>query len=60
MVDLTPMDATTRANYTDQEWKELAKAWRQQSPELGKFVDEVREVFGQDAKVTYIGPIREG
>lgn len=53
------MDATNRANYTDKEWVELAKAWRQQAPELGEFVDEVRKVFGEGVRVTYIGPIRE-
>ena len=39
------MSKETRGNYTDEEWKELADAWKQEAPELFDAAKKVREVF---------------
>ena len=56
---LPPMSNETRGNFTDEEWKALADAWKQEAPELFDAAKKVREVFGEGTKITYIGPLRE-
>lgn len=53
------MSNETRGNFTDEEWKALADAWKQEAPELFDAAKKVREVFGEGTKITYIGPIRK-
>ena len=56
-IELEPMDASRKDNYTADDWKALGRAWAEKEPELKKWADEVRRVF-PGACVTYIGPKR--
>ena len=56
---LSPMSNETRGNFSDEEWKALADAWKQEARELFDAAKKIREVFGEGTKITYIGPIRK-
>jgi len=56
-IELEPMDSDRKANYSDEDWKALGRAWAEKAPELKEWADEVRRVF-PGAYVTYIGPNR--
>lgn len=56
-IELEPMDASRRDNYTEDDWKALGRAWADKEPELKAMTDELRRVF-PGSYVTYIGPNR--
>ena len=55
---LPPLDLKERLKYSDEEWENLVKRWKEAAPELSDWAKITRETF-PGARVTYVGPTRK-